>query len=294
MDRLKSLAVFVEIVSSGSLANAAERLGLSPSMVAKHLNGLEAHLGVRLLQRTTRRQHLTEAGALYLARSREILERLQAADEAAAALCGEPVGQLRISAPVSFGSTQLTQLLAAFLARYPQVDVELRLSDAPLDPVGEGIDLAFRIGPLADSALVARPLPAWYQMRVCAAPAYLARRGTPETPEALLHHDCLGHTRWGPRHPWRFESAEGPLEIPVHYRLRVDSGPALREAALAGAGIILQPRALVHSDLAAGRLLPLLEDYRLRGRDLFLLYPRDSEAPAKRQAFVEFALAYLG
>jgi DNA-binding transcriptional LysR family regulator len=291
MDSLESMSVFVEIVTAGNLSTAAERLGLSSSMVGKHLNALEARLGVKLLHRTTRRHQLTEAGALYLERCRDILERVKAANDEASAWRGNPVGQLRIAAPISFGVTQLAPAVSRFLAQYPGIDIELVLTDASVDPVGDGVDLAFRIGPLADSSWIARPLPSYYRMVVCAAPEYLARRGTPAAPRDLLGHDCLGHTRWGPAHAWRFDGPDGPIEVPVTYRLRIDSGPALREAALAGGGIIRQPLSLVKTDLDAGRLQLLLADYRSHGRDLYLLYARDTAAPAKLRTFVEFALA---
>nr|WP_199042805.1 LysR family transcriptional regulator [Dyella sp. ASV24] len=293
MDRFESMTVFVEIVRTGSLTATADKLGLSPSMVGKHLNTLEARLGTKLLHRTTRRHQLTEAGALYFERCRDILDRVEAADDDATALRGDPSGQLRIAAPISFGVTQLAPAMATFQAKYPGVDIELVLTDAPVDPVGDGVDLAFRIGPLADSSLVARSLPPYYRMVVCASPDYLARRGTPMTPDDLLTHDCLGHTRWGPRHAWRFEGPDGPHEVPVTYRLRVDNGPALREAALAGGGIILQPLGLVKTDLETGRLRRLLEGYSARGRDFYLLYARDVELPAKLRAFVEFALDHF-
>ncbi|WP_199032233.1 LysR family transcriptional regulator [Ralstonia sp. ASV6] len=293
MDSLESMSVFVEIVNTGSLTTAAERLGLSSSMVGKHLNALEARLGVKLLHRTTRRHQLTEAGALYLERCRDILERVKAAHDDASALRGNPAGKLRIAAPISFGVTQLAPAVARFLAHHPGIDIELMLTDAPVDPVGDGVDLAFRVGPLVDSSLIARPLPSYYRMVVCAAPDYLARRGMPTVPHDLLSHDCLGHTRWGPSHAWRFDGPDGPIEVPVSYRLRIDNGPALREAALAGGGIIRQPFGLVKNDLETGRLRLLLADYRSHGRDFYLLYARDTVAPAKVRAFMEFALEHF-
>lgn len=290
MDRLESMAVFVDVVNAGSLVAAGERRGLSPSMVGKHLRALEARLGVRLLHRTTRRQHLTEAGELFLERCHEILRQFDAAEDDTSTLRGEPVGLLRVSAPVSFGVTRMAPALAAFLAEYPRVDVELTVTDAPVDPIGDGVDVAFRVGPLAESSLIVRPLIQYYQMIVCAAPPYLARRGVPATPQDLLQHDCLGHTRWGLRHLWRFNDETGPIEVPVRYRMRIDNGLALREAALSGAGIILQPHALVADDIAAGRLRPLLTEYTTGGRQLYLVYAPDRAAPAKCRAFVDFAV----
>jgi len=293
MDRLESMAVFVEIIESGSLVAAAERLGLSPSMVGKHLNAIEDRLGIRLLQRTTRRQHLTEAGALYLERCRDVLSRYAEAEEEASTVRSEPAGQLRISAPISFGVVQLAPAVAQFIIRHPRVTVDLRLTDTPVDLVGDGVDAAFCVGPLQETWLVARSLPSFYDMIVCASPAYLSSRSTPRSPHDLAHHDCLGHTRWGLRHAWRFEGPEGPVEVPLTYRLRIDNGPALREAALEGAGVILQPQGLVATDIAAGRLCRLLPDYRARGRDFYLVHSRDRAAPAKLRAFIDFAVSHF-
>jgi len=294
MDRLESMAVFVDVVQAGSLVAAAERRGLSPSMVGKHLRALEDRVGLRLLQRTTRRQKLTEAGELFLERCLALLQQVEAAEEDTASLGGGVAGLLRISAPTSFGVTRLSPALAAFRQIHPRIEVELMLSDAPVDVIGDGVDVAFLLGPLAESGLIARPLEQFYQMIVCAAPDYLALRGVPQVPQDLIDHDCLGHTRWGLRHAWRFMAGEEMIEVPVRYRLRIDHGLALREAALAGAGIILQPHALVSEDIAAGRLQRLLGGYEARGRQLYLVYARDRAAPAKLRAFVDFALERFG
>ncbi len=290
MDRLESFEVFVAVVEANGLSAAAQRLGLSPTMVGKHLRELERRLGVRLLNRTTRRQSLTEAGELFLDRARRVLREATEAEDAVSAAQGAPAGLLRISAPISFGVARLAPALADFLAAHPKVEAELSLSDARADAVGEGFDVAFRVGPLPDSGLIARPL-STYRMVVCAAPVYLASRGAPLTPQDLGAHDCLGLTHWGLRHAWRFDGPDGGVAIPIHYRLRVDNGPALRAAALAGAGIILQPEALVGEDIAAGRLVRLLRDYDLPARPMYLVYPPDRTPTAKLKAFVDFALA---
>jgi len=289
MDRLESLEVFVAVAEAGGLSAAARRLGLSPTMVGKHLSALEARLGVRLLNRTTRRQNLTEAGELFLARSRAVLAQVAEAEDAVAASRGQAAGLLRIGAPISFGVARLAPALSDFMAAHPRVEVELALSDGRTDAVGEGLDALFRVGPLADSNLIARPL-APYRMVVAAAPAYLAAHGTPRTPGDLAGHACLGLTHWGLRHAWRFDGPEGGVEVPVAYRLRIDNGPALRAAAVAGGGIILQPEALVGADLAAGRLVPLLDGYEPPARPMYLIYPPDRSPPAKLKAFVDFAL----
>jgi DNA-binding transcriptional LysR family regulator len=293
MDRFESMAVFVEVVEAGGLSAAAQRRGLSPTMVGKHLRALETRLGVRLLHRTTRRQHLTEAGELYLDRCRALLSQVAEAEDAAAAVRGAPAGLLRIGAPTSFGVARLAPALADFLAAHPRIEAELVLADRPADPVGDGLDLAFRVGPLPDSGLIARTLQP-YRVVLCAAPDYLARRGVPAAPHDLAAHDCLGLTHWGRRYPWRFNGPDGGVEVEVRFRLRIDNGPALREAALAGAGVILQPLALVEDDLAAGRLVRLLPDYETRTRPMYLLHAPDRDAPAKLRAFVAFAVERFG
>jgi DNA-binding transcriptional LysR family regulator len=290
MDRLEGMEVFVAVVEAGSLFAAAQRLGLSPTMVGKHLRGLERRLGVRLLNRTTRRQSLTEAGELFLARCRSVLRDVAEAEDAVASSRGAPAGLLRLSAPISFGVARLAPALPDFMAQHPKVEVELSLSDARIDAIGEGFDAAFRVGPLPDSGLIARPL-APYRMIVCAAPAYLAAHGAPATPLDLPDHACLGLTHWGLRHAWRFDGPDGGIEVPIQYRLRIDSGPALRAAALAGAGVIRQPEALVGEDVAAGRLTALLTGYDLPARPMYLVYPPDRTPTAKLRAFVDFALA---
>jgi len=289
MDRLESMAVFVDIISEGSLVSAAEKRGLSPSMIAKHLNFLEDHLGVQLLQRTTRRQRLTESGELFLEKCREILNLVDQTNEDVSKSAKGPSGLLRISAPISFGVTQLSPALPKFLATYANIHIDLVLTDAPIDPISQNVDVAFRIGPLANSWLVAKKLPA-YWMIVCASPEYLKRRGVPIIPNDLKAHDCLGHTRWGLRHAWHFEGPKGMIDIPLDYKIRIDNGPALREAALAGAGIIMQPKFLVKEDIKAGRLKPLLTNYTIQPRPFYLVHVKDHKSSAKIRTFIEFAM----
>lgn len=223
-----------------------------------------------------------------------VLRQVDAAQEDTTSLRGGIAGLLRISAPTSFGVTRLSPALAAFRRKHPRIEIELMLSDGPVDLIGDGVDLAFRLGPLVDSGLIARPLEQFYRMVVCASPAYLALHDVPQVPQDLMRHDCLGHTRWGPHHAWRFMAGVETVEVPVRYALRIDHGLALREAALAGAGVILQPHALVSEDLAAGRLTRLLEGFETRGRQFFLVYARDRAAPAKLRAFVDFTLEHFG
>ncbi|MGH8409080.1 MAG: LysR family transcriptional regulator, partial [Pseudomonas sp.] len=195
MDRLSSMSAFVMAAELGSYARAAERLGMSPQMVAKHVAALERRLGARLLNRTTRRQSLTELGSAYYERCKHILTEAEAADSLAQIMNDTPRGKLKISAPVTFGSYSLMPLVTEFLRDNPEVEIDLHLTDRFVDLVEEGYEVAFRIGPLANSSLTARPLQP-YRLVVCAAPKYLAERGTPLTPADLEHHECLGYAYW--------------------------------------------------------------------------------------------------
>lgn len=290
MDRMESIEVFVTIVDAGGLSAAAQKLGLSPTMVGKHLRDLEDRLGAQLLNRTTRRQSLSEAGELFLSRCRSLLRDIAEAEDEVAAVRGAAAGLLKISAPISFGVARLAPALPAFLTAHPLMEVELSLSDGRVDAIGQGFDVAVWVGPMPDSGLIARPL-APYGMMVCAAPEYLQNNGRPQTPYDLVHHVCLGLTHWGLRHSWYFDGPNGSIKVPIEYRLRIDSGPALRAAALAGAGIILQSEALVGGDVADGHLVQLFPDYVVPTRPTYLVYPPSRPPLAKVQAFVDFALA---
>lgn len=195
IDRLTSMEAFVVAAESGSYASAALRLGMSPQMVAKHVSALELKLGARLLNRTTRRQSLTELGSAYYERCKHILAEAQEADSLAQIMSATPRGKLRISAPVTFGAHSLMPFVTAFLRQHPEVEIDLNLTDRTVDLVEEGYEAAFRIGPIANSSFIARPL-APYRLIACAAPSYLQARGTPQVPADLTAHDCLGYVYW--------------------------------------------------------------------------------------------------
>src|SRR5689334_24311846 len=189
------MEIFVAAVERGSFAAASRAFQITPPMVGKHIRALEERLGARLLTRTTRRQKLTEIGRQYYERCKQILQDIHSAERAAENMRSEPRGELRICSPVSFGSMRLAPALADYLSKYPQVNVELQLTDEIVDLVEGQYDAAIRIGPLADSSLVARPLEP-YRMLICAAPSYLSRAGVPQTPADLQRHACLGYTYW--------------------------------------------------------------------------------------------------
>ncbi len=293
MDRLLSMEVFVATVDRGSFTAAARAFRITPTMVGKHIRALEERLQARLLTRTTRRQSLTEIGRSYYDRCRRILEEVHDAETDAEAMRVAPRGELRVTAPISFGTLRLAPALAEYLTAYPEVGVELDLTDDPVDVVKEGFDAAIRVGPLADSALVARRLEP-YRMMICAAPSYLARAGVPETPADLARHTCLAFTLWRNYSGWSLGRAErAPIKLPI-CRLRSNNALALRAAALQGVGLILQPEVVLADDVAAGRLVPVLRKFVPPPRPMNLLYPRDRRPTSKMTTFIDFVLRRFG
>ncbi|WP_441459858.1 LysR family transcriptional regulator [Burkholderia thailandensis] len=296
MDRLTSMAVFVKAAETGSFAAAGASLGLSSQMVGKHVRFLETHYGMRLINRTTRRQSLTEAGRAFYERSRAVLAEAQAVDALAANLMAAPRGTLRINAPISFGVHCLMPMLASYMRAYPEVQIDLTLSDRIVDVVDEGYDAVIRIAPLADSGLIARPL-APYRLVLCASPAYLAEHGAPAEPADLAAHECLGFSYSGQPAAleWPFESAQGQQHsVRVRSRLAVNNGAALRMAALDGLGIILQPAELVRDDLAADRLVRLLPGHEPPARPIHVLYSPDRQPTPKLRSFIDAVIAAFG
>lgn len=295
MDRLTSMGAFVMAAESGSYARAAERLGLSPQMVAKHVAALEQRLGARLLNRTTRRQSLTELGSAYYERCKHILSEAQAADSLAQIMNDTPRGKLKITAPVTFGSYSLMPFVTEFLRQHPEVEIDLHLTDRFVDLVEEGYEVAFRIGPVATSSLTARPL-APYRLVACAAPSYLTARGVPKIPDDLKHHECLGYAYWSrpADREWVFCKGSVVERVPVHSRLQVNESKALLSAALDGFGIVLGPEDFLAPAVGSGELVRLLVDYDAPSRQMHLLYTANRQRTAKLRRFVDAAFARFG
>lgn len=289
LDRFTGMRVFVASATHGSLSAAGRALDMSPAMATKHVDALEARLGVKLLHRTTRRLTLTDAGTDYLEASRRILQELDEAESEVAAQRIEAIGRLRMNVPLSFGVRFIAPLLPAFSRRYPQVEVELGLSDAPHDLIQEGWDLMIRIGHLADSSLKARRL-GDCPMRVCASPDYLERCGTPRRVAELSGHNCLSYTlsplqREG---TWAF-GREGKVSVPVRGDLKANNGDALLAAALGGQGLIYQPNFIVGDALAQGKLVTLeLDQPTLDLGGMHVLFPPDRRPPAKVRAMIDY------
>ena len=295
LDQVTSMRVLARIGALGSFAATARALGLSQTMVTKHVDAMEARLGVRLLHRSTRRLSFTEAGRAYLEACGRILAELADAEREAAAEQAEPSGLLRMNAPVSFGILQVSPLLAAFGARYPRVSVELGLTDKVVDLIEEGWDLAVRVGVLHDNSLIARRLSPCHTV-LCAAPVYLQAHGVPRTVAALSGHNCLGYTlsdRLG-WNRWCF-GPDGEVVANVRGTLRSNNGDALRAAALGGLGLIYQPSFLVADDLRSGRLVAIsLDQPTMTVGHVYVVFRPDRHLPAKSRSMIDFLAARLG
>ena len=296
MDLFQAMSVYVKVVETGSMTAAAQECGISTTMVGNHLRALEQRLGVSLLKRTTRKQNLTEFGGQYYQRCLEVLGLVADSEQLAEQAHSDvPKGTLRITAPPAFGTERLAPALSEFSQRYPLIKLYVVLSNQRMDLVDSGFDVAIRLGELEPSSLIARPLQD-YTITLCAAPDYLARRGTPQTPEDLQQHDCLafaypsGDDWRNADKLWRMSDADGEVEIPVSGSLTINSSQALRQAAVQGMGIVMLPDALVQPDLQSGKLEALLTAYQLPRRPMHLLYGQDRYRLPKLRAFVDFAL----
>lgn len=293
MDTLNDVAVFVQVVNSGSFTAAADALGLSKSVVSKYVTRLEDRLGARLLNRTTRRLSLTEVGRAFFERSERGLLEIEEAEMEVSRLQGEPRGQLRINCPMSFGILHVAPLLPAFQARYPSLAVDMTLDDRRVDVVDEGVDLAIRIGDLPDSSLVARRLGPCRHV-VCGTPGYFARHGVPQVPEDLADHATLTFRYHASPNEWRFVGPNGAYhKVALQSRLQMNNSLALREAVLQGAGVTLTPTFVVGADIRAGRLRAVLSDYAAMEVSIYAVYPQRKHLSPKIRAFVDFMLEQI-
>lgn len=296
MDRFVSMSVFTRVVERGSFVAAAEGSGMTATMVGNHIRALEDRLGARLLNRTTRQQSLTDTGRDYYQQCVSILAQVRAAEGEARDVRERPRGRLRVSAPVMYGTMKLVPAIGEYLQANPEVQVELALNDRFVDLADEGFEAAIRIGELADSNLIARPM-GRSSLVACASPAYLAQHGTPTTPRDLEQHQCIaiGFVS-GLQRDWRFTLEDNSQQI-VRVPGRLDisgSGIALRESALAGLGIIFQPEMIVDQDIAAGRLIRLFPELPSPSNPVHLLYLPERKLTAKLTSFINFMTERFG
>lgn len=294
MDRLATMEAFVRVAETRSFSEAARRLRTSKSLVSRQVAALEAELGVRLFNRTTRSLTLTEEGRGYQTQVVRILGEIEAANASVSMLQVVPRGRLRMNAPMSFGVLHLAPAIRDFLARYPEIDLDLTLNDRYVDLVDEGFDLAVRIGRLADSSLVARKL-APMRLVVCGSPAYLATHGVPATPEDLRQHQCLAYSSNALHDEWRFGDADGRVAtMEIKGRLRINNGDALRVAALQGLGLVNLPSFIIGGDLQAGTLVSVLTDHETQDAGIHVVYPHGRHLSLKVRALVDFLAERFG
>lgn len=276
------MRVFAAVVDAGSFVGASDAIGMSKPAVSRHIQELEARLGVRLLQRTTRKLSLTEEGMVFHARCKELLADVEQAEAEITSRTGEAFGLLKVNVPVSFGILHLAPLWAQFMARNPKVLLDVTLSDRVVDLVEEGFDMAVRIARLPSSSLISRKI-ASTRMVVCASPAYLDAHGTPAHPRELADHAVLAYSLFSAGERWEFEGPQGTVAVKVRPRMVTNSGDTCRAAALDHQGIILQPSFLVGDDLKSGALVRLLPQYLSMALGVYAVYPtRKHLAPRVR------------
>ncbi|WP_213990079.1 LysR family transcriptional regulator [Sodalis sp. dw_96] len=289
LDKITGMKVFVTAVKEGSFAAAAAKLAISPQMIARHVATLETGLGVRLLNRTTRKQSLTTTGIDYYKRCLHILGAIEDAERIAMDNALQPSGTLRVNAPVAFGRYALIPFVTDFLQRYREIRIELTLSDVLTDPLEQGFDAVIRIGALSnDLRLVARPLPP-YRLVVCAAPSYLEKNGTPESPVDLARHECLEFSPWhaGLTRHWTFIREQEMTDVDVNGRFAVNDWGAMLEAALHGAGILIGYEKAVRENISRGELLPVMPGYHFIERPMHVLYGEERFTDTKVRCFID-------
>jgi len=292
MDRFLEMQTFVAVVDAGSFVKASEALDISKAAASRHIGDLETRLGVRLLQRTTRRLSLTEEGQVFYARSKELLAGVDEAEAEITSRSAGASGLLRINAPVTFGNLHLAPLWGIFRDRYPRVTLEVTLSDRTVDLIEEGYDVAIRIATLPSSTLVGKRL-ASTRMVLCASPGYLERHGTPMQPADLAEHRIIAYAYWSTRDAWHFDGPSGPVSVKTQPCMSTNSGDTCRAMALADQGIILQPGFLVGDDLAKGRLVELMPAYRSIELGIYALYPTRKHVAPKVRALIDFLAAHV-
>ncbi len=288
---IEHLKLFVRLAATHNISRAGQDVGISPAVASTYLNKLEAGLGVRLLNRTTRKVSLTETGRAFLSHAEEVLASVEAARAAVGAGSKTPSGVLRITAPASFGRLHLISALKGFLSEYPELSLDLRLSDTIVDLVEGGFDIAIRNTKLADSSLIARKL-APDKRIICAAPDYLRRYGTPQAPQELTAHQCINLIGL---ENWVMDTPAGQLNIKTEGKLRTDSGEAMRDACINGLGLAVNATWSVYQQIQRGELVQVLADYPLiSDTAIWAVYPSSRLLAPKVRAFIDYFADYYG
>ena len=293
MHDVNDMLFFAQVVKAKGFSEAARRLDVSKSRISKSIARLEGSLGVRLLNRSTRSLSLTDVGERYFEHCDRILEEMAQANMTVSRLHQEPRGRLKISAPVAFSTMHIASALPDFMMLYPDVTVDLTISDRLVDLAEDGYDVALRITPEPGPNLVARRL-APIRRKICCSPAYLARRGVPEVPEDLARHNCLDYTFMNTQGVWHLKGSEGDVFVPVSGTLRINDDEALSQAVLGGLGLALLPTFIIGKDLQAGRLVEVLPGYVPTERFIYAVHLPNRHLPVKIRAFIDFLLDRFG
>ena len=293
MDKLASIKMFLQVARAGSFVRAAEQAGLSQTSASRMVRDLEETVGVRLLNRSTRSLSLTDAGEKLFTFYGQVVDDLEGVEAEASGLNGSaaPV-RLRVALPHTFATRRLDAAICRFREEHPTVDLEIRLDDSPTDLIRDGFDLSIRIAPMLRSSTIARSI-ASVPIVACAAPAYLKQRGVPLTPADLAGHECLIYTDNDPPDEWTFERGGERIVQRVRGSVKANNGDLLRALAVAGQGIIFQPAFIVGTEIAAGKLVPILDGYEPLPRTAFAIYPSSRFIPGKVRALTEIIAAEL-
>src|SRR5690349_1925960 len=287
MDRLEAMEIFVRIVDAGSFSAVARELNTTQPTISKQITALEARLKTRLLNRSTRSLSVTESGTAYYERCKRILEEVRAAEGALGRLQSSLTGTLHVNGSIALGQMFLTPLLLDFQRNYPELTVELSLNDRYIDLVEEGVDVAVRLGRLADSNLIARRLGATRRVLV-ATPDYLDRHGTPQAPADLERHNCLLYAYLSTGNEWVFRGPQSDLRVHAHGNFKANNGHSIREALLGNAGVALMPDWLVHNEIQSGKLVTLLPQFAPAPLEVNAVYPSGRHVSAKLRTFLDF------
>jgi len=277
------------VVDAGSFVGASDAIEMSKPAVSRHVRDLEARLGVRLLQRTTRKLSLTEEGAVFYARCKDLLANVDEAEAEITSRSGEASGLLKVNAPVSFGILHLAPLWAEFIARHPKVTLDVTLSDRLVDLVDEGFDVAVRIARMPNSSMISRKIASTH-MILCASPDYLRTHGAPAHPADLAHHAVMAYSLFSAGDHWTFDGPEGEVTVKVSPRLHTNSGDTCRAVALQHQGVIFQPSFLVGGDLKSGALVQLLPQYRAMALGIYAVYPTRKHLSPKVRLLIDFLI----
>ncbi|MBA3756686.1 MAG: LysR family transcriptional regulator [Nitrosomonas sp.] len=290
MDRFENMNAFVRVVEAGSISAAADRMNTAKSVVSRRLKELEEHLGVELFHRTTRQMNLTDSGRALYQQCVRILDDILEAEHATSQFHGALKGSLKVALPLSFGLMHLGPAINEFLQMHPDIEFDLDFNDRQVDLLAEGFDLAIRIAHLPDSSLIARRL-APIQAVMCASPAYLERMGKPQLPGELIHHRCLVYNLISNFDHWSlYDTEDQLLKTRIIPYLKASNGEFLRDAAVAGLGIVLMPTFIVYKAIESGKLIPLLTEYKFSQLTAYAIYPQTRHLSQRVRAFVDFLI----